>query len=433
MHSATLLILLGVFSINFMDRQILAILAEAIKQELSLSDTQIGLLYGFAFAALYATAGIPIARYADRANRASIINWSLVAFSVMSAACGLAVSYWELIGARIGVAVGESGTNPPSHSIIADLFPVNRRSTAMAVFSLGPHLGLLLGFVVGGWVGQFWGWRVAFLVAGLSGLVFVVPSVMFLRNPGGNRSTPRLPQFRAAVSALFVRRSARHLFAGATIFTAVAYSVVGWLPSMLMRSGFSIGVTGSILALLLGLAGAAGTLLGGMLADRLGRPDPAWRLRVVALVLLLMAPAWAAAFLVGGAIATLGLLVLPAGLLGFYLGPTFAMVQSLAPPETRATAAAALLFLGNTVGLGLGPVAIGALSDALLPIAGQDSLRLALLTIVPLCLWAAYHYNVAASCIGIDIGAVPGKPDVEGELLGALEANQERVRDIVEK
>lgn len=407
MRGATLFILVGVFSINFMDRQILAILAEAIKQDLSLSDTQVGLLYGFAFAAVFATAGIPIARYADRADRARVINWSLVVFSVMSAVCGLAASYWQLIVVRIGVAVGEAGTSPPSHSVIADLYPVHRRSTAMAAFSLGPHVGLLLAFVVGGWAGQFWGWRAAFLVAGLSGLAFALPCFMFLRDPGRNRPTARPPQFRTALSHLLVQRSARHLFAGATVFTAVAYAVVGWLPSMLMRDGLGIGFTGSILALLVGVAGGAGTFLGGVFADRLGRRDPAWRLRVVGLVLLLMAPVFAAGFLATGTVATLALLALPCALLGFYLGPTFAMVQSLAAPETRATAAAALLFLGNTVGLGLGPIAIGTLSDALTPIAGAGSLRLALLAVVPLCLWAAYHYYAAASYVGLDITAVP--------------------------
>lgn len=414
MRGATLSILVGIYSINFMDRQLLAILAEAIKRDLGLSDTQIGLLYGFAFAALYATAGFPIARYADRADRARIVNWSLVAFSVMSAACGLAANYWQLIGARIGVAVGESGTNPPSHSIIADLYPLERRSTAMAAFSLGPNIGLLLAFAVGGWVGQIWGWRAAFLASGLCGLALAAPSFMLLRDPDRGRSTARLPPFRAAVSVLFVRRSARHLLAGATIFSVAVYAVVGWLPSMLVRSGFSLGVAGSILALLLGVVGAAGTLLGGVFADRLGKHDPAWRLRVVGIVLLLMAPAWGAAFAVSEAMVMLILLALPCALLGFYLGPTFAMVQSLAPPDTRATAAAALLFLGNTVGLGLGPLAVGALSDALLPIAGQDSLRVALFAVVPLCLWAAYHYHAAASCIGSDLGVVADQAGLEG-------------------
>ena len=328
----TMSILVAIFSINFMDRQILAILAEPIKRDLALSDTEVGLLYGLAFAALYATAAIPIARYADHANRARIINWSLVLFSLMSMACGLAANYWQLIAARVGVAIGEGGTNPPSHSMITDLYPVSRRSTAMAVFSLGPHIGLLLGFLIGGWVGQLWGWRTAFLFAGLGGLAFAAPSFMLL----GERRRDRSDGVEAVrpVSVIFrtvmTQASTRHLFLGATVFSVAAYSVIGWLPSLLIRDGgFGTGAAGTVLALVLGLAGAVGTMLGGTLADRLGKDDPAWRLKVVAVVLLLLAPAWAAVFLATHSATMLAFLLLPGALLGFYLGPTFAMVQSL--------------------------------------------------------------------------------------------------------
>ena len=159
------------FALNFMDRQILAVLAEPIKRDLALSDTQLGLLYGLAFAVFYSTLGIPLARLADRFDRARILTWSVALFSLMTALCGVAASYWQLLLARIGVGVGEAGTNPPSHSMIADLYPVDRRSTAMAIFALGPCLGVLLGFLVGGWLGQILGWRAAFLVAGVAGLV----------------------------------------------------------------------------------------------------------------------------------------------------------------------------------------------------------------------------------------------------------------------
>ena len=371
----TLTILVVTFALNFMDRQILAILAESIKRDLALSDTQVGLLYGLAFAALFATVGIPIARYADRSDRARIVTWSLVLFSLMSAVCGLAANYWQLIGARIGVAIGEGGTNPASHSMISDLYPVERCSTAMAIFSLGPHIGVLGGFLIGGWVGQFWGWRAAFLVAGLGGLLFALPSFILLEEPtrrASDVSVPGLP-IGTALRAITARASSRHLFAGATVFSVAAYAVIGWLPSLLIRgNGLSTAAAGSVLALVLGVAGGGGTLVGGALADRLGKGDPAWRLNLVAIVLLLMTPAWTAVFLATRTPAVLALLVLPGALLGFYLGPTFAMVQSLAEPKLRATAAALLLFLGSVFGLGLGPLAVGALSDALAPIAGPE-------------------------------------------------------------
>lgn len=397
--SIILSLLLGVFTVNFMDRQILAILAQSIKVDLALSDTQIGLLYGAAFALLYATAGIPIARYADRSNRARVVNWSLVIFSVMSAACGIAANYGQLMTARIGVAIGEGGTNPPSHSMISDLYPFDKRSTAMAVFSLGPHIGLLLGFVIGGWAGQIYGWRAAFLIAGIIGLIFAVPSFLYLREPPREQPDPTTESasFRAVILAMTSLSSARHLLIGLTIYSVAGYSVIGWLPALLIRSsGLGAGAIGSILALVIGLAGAFGTFFGGAFADRLGKSEPSWRLRVVAIVLVLVTPFWAAVFLSTHTTTMIALIVLPGMLLGFHFGPTFAMIQSLVAPSMRATAAAVLLFFANVIGLGLGPLVVGALSDALAGTAGVDSLRYALLVVPPLCLWAAYHYDVAS-------------------------------------
>lgn len=409
----TLAILVSVFAVNFMDRQILALLATPIKSDLDLSDTQIGLLYGFAFAVLFAIAGIPVARAADRGNRARIINWALVVFSLMTAACGLATTYWQLIAARVGVAIGESGTNPPSHSVITDLYPVGRRSMAMAVFSLGPNIGILLGFLVGGWLAQVWGWRPALVVAGSSGLVVAAVSFKWLEEPrrarnDGAGADPS--STRATLRSLARPASMRHIFAGAAVFNVAAYAIVGWLPSFLIRShGLGIAMVGAVLALVLGVAGCAGTMLGGVIADRLGERRPAWRLRVVAVALVLAAPLWTAVFLAHDTTAMLALLLLPGALLGFHLGPTFAMVQSLAHPGMRATAAALLLFVFNVVGLGLGPLAVGALSDAMTPDFGADSLGFALLLVPPLCLWAAWHYLAAARTIAGDL-RVDGAP-----------------------
>jgi predicted MFS family arabinose efflux permease len=404
-----LLLLLSVFAVNFTDRQILAILVEPIKLDLVLSDTEIGLLYGLAFAALYTTTGIPIAMLADRTNRARIINWSLILFSLMTMACGLATTYWQLLAARIGVAIGEGGTNPPSHSMISDLYPVGQRSTAMAIFALGPHIGILLGFLMGGWVAQLWGWRAAFVALGACGLAFSVLSFRLLREPVRGRAdgitvTAPLPA-RTIAQSLFLHTSMRHLFAGAALYSIVAYAVVGWLPSLLIRRyGLSAGETGSILALMLGLVGGAGTALGGLLADRLGASNAAWRLRTIAIALLVMAPCWAAVFLTTQTPAMLVMLVLPGALLGFYFGPTIAMVQSLAEPAMRATVAALLLLVINLVGLGIGPLAVGLLSDALLTDFGPDSLRIALLVVSPFCVWAAYHYHAAGRTVDTDLG-----------------------------
>ena len=406
-RAVTLTILLSIFAINFMDRQIVAILVEPIKHDLMLSNSEVGLLYGFAFAVLYVTVGIPIARLADRLDRAGIIVPSLVLFSVMTAVCGLAMSYWQLLVARIGVAIGEGGTNPPSHSMIADLYPVSRRSTAMAIFSLGPNIGILFGFLIGGWVAQLWGWRSAFLVAGLGGLLLAALSSRFLHEPkrgwADGTDVGEQPPVRAVLQSLIRPTSLRHLLAGAAVYSTAGYAVVGWLPSLLIRRhGFSTGTAGTVLALVLGLVGGFGTFLGGLLADHLGARNSTWRLRTVAIALVVMSFFWTAVFLTTNSVTLLIFLVLPGGLIGYYLGPTFAMMQSLVDPSMRATAAALLLLVINLVGLGLGPLAVGALSDALMPYFGANSLRMALLIVPPLCIWAAYHFNTAASMIALD-------------------------------
>jgi predicted MFS family arabinose efflux permease len=366
---------LAIFAANFMDRQIVAILVEPIKRDLILSDTEVGLLYGFAFAALYASAGLPIARLADRGDRARIINWSLVLFSLMTAVCGLVTGYWQLLAARIGVAIGEGGTNPPSHSIISDLYPVERRSTAMAVFSLGPHIGILLGFLIGGWVAQLWGWRLAFVVVGFGGLMLATLCFMLLQEPQHDwaKGTGVQPSGSSVFRSLIGKASLCHLFAGAAVFSMAVYAAFGWLPSFLIRShGLSTATAGTILALILGLFGGLGTLLGGFLADRLGSRNPAWRLQTVAITMIVASFFWAAVFLATNLVAVVILLVVPGGLLGFYLGPTFAMVQSLVNPAMRATAAAFLLLVFNLVGLGAAPLAVGILSDLLTPAARQS-------------------------------------------------------------
>jgi predicted MFS family arabinose efflux permease len=404
----TLALLVAIFALNFMDRQIVAILAEPIKRDLNLSDTAVGLLYGLAFAVLYTTAGIPIARLADRRNRARIINASLVAFSLMSVACGLAATYWQLILARIGVAIGEGGTNPPSHSMISDLYPLGRRSTAMAVFSLGPHIGVVLGFLLGGWVAQVWGWRTAFYVAGAVGLVFAGASVKLLQDrqrgrlegPAGAPPPPIERLLRRFVG----QASLRHILLGGTAASIAVYAVVGWLPAFLMRShGLGTAAAGSVLALILGLVGAAGTVASGVLADRLGARDAAWRLNVVAIALLVIACGWAGVLGAREAPGAIAALIVPGALLGAYLGPSFAMVQSLVEPAARATAAALLLFVANVIGLGFGPLLVGAISDVLEPTHGAASLGLALWIVPPLCLWAACHYHAASRSLASDL------------------------------
>lgn len=401
-----LALLVAVFALNFMDRQIVAILSEPIKHEFGLSDAQVGLLYGFTFAVVYSAAGIPIARWADRADRARIINASLALFSLMTIACGLAASYAQLIAARIGVAVGEGGTNPASHSLISDLYPDGRRATAMGVFALGPNAGILLGFAFGGAIGQAWGWRAALIAAGATGLAFAALTTRILRDSPRRAAphAPAPPEAGRALWSLFRHRSMRQLFIGGAVMSVAVYAAIGWLPAFLIRShGLSTASAGVVLALLLGGLGAVGTLAGGWLADRLGARDAAWRLRVVAAAQLATVPFWLGALLAGQAATAIALLAVPAAALCFYLAPTFAAVQSLAEPATRALAAALLILVGSLIGLGIGPLAVGVLSDALHPAHGADSLRLALLVVVPLLAWSAAHYLAASRSLAADL------------------------------
>jgi predicted MFS family arabinose efflux permease len=396
----TLALLASVFAVHFLDRQLLAILIPPIKVELGLSDTALGFLSGFAFTVFFSTVGLLIARIADRADRARVITWSLVAFSVMTALCGLATSFWQLLAARIGVGAGEGGTNPASHSLIADAFPLQHRATAMAVYSVGPNLGLILAFGIGGWLAQTLGWRVAFFIAGLLGLAIAIATRTSLHDP---RNSMRVGTRVEGPSAVEVSRAIlrsptlRHLFAAATLATAAATGLVTWLPALLTRiHALTLAQTGVFLALTLGVVGAAGTYACGRIADRASVSDPRHKLFVLAMLQSLLAVSLPLALLAEPRISAAVLLVLPCAIIAGYIGPTLALVQGIVDPRARAFSAAILLFFVNLVGAGIGPFAVGAISDALAASAGPQSLRYAMLLTPLLCIWSAWHYWLAA-------------------------------------
>jgi predicted MFS family arabinose efflux permease len=404
-----LAMLLVVYALNFMDRQLVASLGEAIKRELALSDAELGLLYGFAFALVFCIAGVPLARLADRTRRAPVIAWCLAGFSAMTAACGLASSYVQLVLARIGVGIGEGGTSPASQALIAERFPEAKRGLAMAVFALGPHVGIVLGFVVAGGIGQRFGWRAAFLTAGVAGLVVAALVPFAIREPPqASAKTVVPPRSRDTMKLLWSNGALRHAFAAGAVTTALASVALGWLPSFLIRShGLDIREAGIVLGALVGVVGAAGTFAGGWLADRLGRSRASNRLRVVCAALAIAAVGWVFALRVEGTMAAVAALVVPCALLGFHLGPTFAIVQSLVPPTIRALAAAYLILVANLFGLGLGPLAVGILSDALQPRYGGEALRHALFAMPLLAAWAAWHYHRAAAVLDDDPATRP--------------------------
>lgn len=392
-----------VYVSNYVDRQVLSILLQPIKEAFALSDTQLGFLSGISFAIFYATLGIPIAMWADRGNRRNIVTLALVVFSALTALCGLAQSFVQLALARIGVGVGEAGSSPPSHSMIADLYPPGQRATAMAIFALGVNIGIPIGFLAGGWINELFGWRAAFMVVGVPGLLLSLLVHTTLNEPPRGHSEGRTdeaavaaPSVWSAFRAVWQVRSLRHLVAGATLNSFVGYGAVAWVPAFLIRSfGMSTGNVGTALALIIGVAGGAGTFAGGYVADRLGRRDVRWNVWLVAACVATGVPFAFGVSLAETATVALYAFIVPAMVGALYLGPSLALVQGLVPLRMRTVASAILLFIINIIGLGLGPQTVGIASDVLTPRFANESLRYALLLVGLANVWAALHFYLA--------------------------------------
>ena len=394
----TLLFFAYVFSIT--DRQIVSILFQPIKAEFGLSDTQLGLLGGLAFGVFYATLGIPIALVADKGRRREIVAGSLAIFSAMTALCGMAQSFWQLVLARFGVGIGEAGVNPASHSIIADYYPPERRSTVMSVLAMGANMGMLIGLIVGGFVSQAYGWRAAFLVVGLPGVILAVLVQLFLKEPPRGLSEGRVakseaPPLGQSLGYIWRNRAMRHLIAGSTICGVVTYGLGQWQPTFFMRvhemPASQVGVT---LGLLFGGVGGVGALCGGWLTDRLQNRRAAWGMWMIAAVMVAMIPLHVLAFRAESTVASLALFLLPVFTSAFYLGPSLALVQGLAPLRMRSISAAVKMLCMNLIGRGIGPTVVGVLSDLFEPTYGQDSLRMALIVMSLLPIWAAVHFYI---------------------------------------
>jgi MFS family permease len=363
-----------VYLFNHVDRQILAILIQPIKTEFDLSDTDLGLLGGVAFALFYSTLGIPIARYADRGNRKNIIAASLALWSLFTALTGLARTFWHLLLARVVVGIGEAGCSPPAYSIISDYFDPKRRATAISIYSLGVSGGAIVGLLVGGQLAEAYGWRTAFYVLGLPGVGLAVVVALTLREPPRGWSDPRglsVPPpapLRTVVAALWGKRSFRDLSIAAALHAFVAYGVAGFYSAFLIRShDLGLAQAGRWLAFATIVGGLSGTFLGGKLADlftnRSG--DARWQLRLPAVTLLLNLPVGVLLYLTSDVRLVMLLLTLNIALGSVYLAPTVATTQRLVGLRERALAASILFFVLNLIGLGLGPIATGHVSDTL--------------------------------------------------------------------
>jgi MFS family permease len=408
-YALSLLVVVYVF--NFIDRSILSILLESIKEEFQVSDTYLGFLSGFAFAAFYTVVGFPIARWADRGVRRSIIALSLLIWSGMTAATGLATSFVQLAAARIGVGIGEAGCSPPAHSLLSDYFPAEKRATALSIYSLGIPIGAGLGFFFGGWLNELFSWRTAFIVVGLPGVLLAVVVRFTLREPrrgafdGPQQQNVEPISWNEAFRFVTGLRSFRHMAIGAALHAFYGYGAGAFIPAFFVRShGIATGELGTWLAGLGLTGGVIGTFLGGYLADRYGRNDARWYMWIPALATMAYVPFAVLLYLwPDGRVALM--LYFPGALLGgMYLGPTFAMTQTLVKPQMRATASAMLLFIINIIGMGLGPQAVGILSDLLSPAFEAESLRYALLfVVVGFAIWSVLHYALAARSIREDL------------------------------
>ena len=410
---ALVVLLLG-YIVNFVDRSILAILLEPIKQEMNFTDTQLGLLGGLAFALFYATLGIPIAALADRWSRVKVLSISMIIWSAMTALCGMAGNFWHLLIARIGVGVGEAGASPPSHSLISDYFPIETRATALSIYALGIPIGSMIGNFVGGWGAEELGWRMTFYLVGAPGVLLAFLLLATLKEPPRGLSEKKqpteaqkadTPSMKAVIKFLWHKPSFRHIGFAASLHAFVGYGAGTWNAPFLLRvHEMPITEVGSWLALIAGI-GAIGTFGGGFLADQLSKryDDHRWYLWVSGYSTILMVPFQFVAYLYGELWAVIPCLFVVSILGQMYLGPSFAMTQGLVSLRMRSVASAILLFMLNIIGMGLGPYFVGIFSDMLEPTFGIEAIRYALCIAVLANVWATVHYFMGARLLRKDL------------------------------
>ncbi len=409
-YGLSLLTVLYMF--NFIDRQIMAILLPSIKAEFQVADWVLGALSGTAFGLFYITLGVPIARLADRMNRRNLISAAVGIWSIMTAACGLAANIWHLALARIGVGVGEAGLSPPAYSMIADYYPPEKRAGAMGIYSLGISAGIMLAFIAGGWVAQNIGWREAFFIVGLPGLLLAVLFRFTVREPVRGAADNIAdagdhPSMREVLHVLWTRRSFIHMSVGGGLSTFVAYAVINFTPSFVIRSfDTSIAQLGLYLGLIFGIGSGLAYFLGGQMADWIGKGGHSKTLRIVAVSMLVSIAFFAMTYGATSVYLSLSMLFIPFMVQNVYLAPVLAQVQGLVTLRMRAVAGAIFLLILNLIGLALGPLLTGALSDMLAPGFGNESMRYALLIVCTLIMpWSAWHFWRASQSIERDLGA----------------------------
>jgi len=388
--SLLLTLLLIAYIFNYLDRQILGILAGAIKADLHLSDTRFGLLSGPPFAIFYSLLGIPFAYLADRTSRSRVVAAAVALWSAFTGLCGTAASFSQLFVFRMGVGVGEAGGVAPSYALIADYFPPERRARALAIFSLGVPIGLALGTLMGAYIAAAISWRAAFYAMGAAGLILAPVMLLFVRDARSSAANASAAPIRQ-VFPMIGRKPVFWLLAFAASFSSLSgYGLAVWTPSVFERSfGMGLIERGQFVASLLLIGGCTGVFAGGWLADRLGAADRGWYAKLPAIAWAITAPTFAAGLLSSDYTLAWLLLLIPNALNILWLGPVITAVQHLVPHRMRATASASFLLINNLIGLGVGPYLIGWLSDSLKHSYGTEALRYAAVAVTAFYLLAA--------------------------------------------
>jgi MFS family permease len=404
-------ILTAVYVSNIADRYVISTLIEPIKADLHLSDTAIGFLTGTALAIFYTGMGIPLGLIADRVDRRKLIALSIGVWSVMTAACGAAANFTQLLLARMGVGIGEAGGTPASQSMIADMFPFSQRVLATSVFTLGAAAGSMLGSTGGGRIADAFGWRTAFLALAIPGIVVAALVRFTTFEPARGRldagtEAEKLPRLKETLRFIRTQRSLIHVIAGATVATYWGWGLLWWTPAFLMRSHqMTIGEAGTLTGTVTGIGGAVGVIAGGALIHKIARNDPRWQVWIVSIATVLATCASVGAYVATSRATATFMLWLFVPVAYLYLAPIFSLTQSLVLPRMRGLACAIMLFGANVANLALAPQIIGILSDAFLAhsSAGPESLRWALILTCFTGFWAAYHFWAAGLHLRSDL------------------------------
>lgn len=411
-----LVVLTVILLFNYVDRLALGVMLQDIKLEFDLSDTQLGFLSGIAFAFFYSVMGIPIARWADRGNRVTIIWFTALLWSIAVASCGVATTFVQLLLIRIVVAVGEAGCTPPAYSLMADYFSRAERPRAAAIYGLAGTLSAVVGYMVAGWLNELYGWRVTFMLLGLPGLLLAALARFTLREPRlETRSrevhatiTVTAPTLREVYLTLVRNATFRHLLLCLSVMSFFMYGIGQWHAPFFIRSyGLETGQIGTWLTVVWGLGGLAGAYLGGELASRHAAHNEPLQLRAMAVAVTVAGVLTLFVYLSPNAYLAFTLMGVAAIGLTSCNGPLFATIQTLVPERMRAMSIALVFFFANLIGAGLGPLATGVISDFLLPWAGEESLRYALLCLAPGYFWVAWHAWRASQTVAYDLRSVP--------------------------